>query len=141
MRSMITIGVFFALVLTISLVLPQPASGSSVKEDSSVVVQDESTSKLDELTKRVEKLELEKTTLDLQVKTQSALLADIYGWLRSLPSASLLLNANLDEARRDGFTKAGPNPRSKEKVLDSLQKFSLALNALNPANSTAAKKK
>ncbi len=91
---------------------------------------------LEDLTKRVEKLEADKAVLEVKIKAQAKLLGQIYAWLRSVPEACAALEASVLEARKNGFEKAGPNPRAKRNVLEGLRSFADALNAKNPAKAT-----
>ena len=71
-----------------------------------------------EQTKRLEALET------AQARTEA--------WFRGLPPALEALHGKMAQARKDGFEKAGPNPRSKKAVLDGIQAFSRALAPVLP---------
>ena len=135
MRTTVSLSLALIFVAGLLFVDMQAASGAG---ESELRMQDETAQKLAELTKRVEKLESEKATMEVKMKAQSALLADIYGWLRTLPETCTALDQALSNAQKNGFEKAGPNPRAKKQVIRGLKSFAMSLNAGNPAK---AKKK
>lgn len=59
-------------------------------------------------------------------------------WFQSLGPALNALHGKMDEARKNGFEKAGPNPRAKKAVLDGIQSFSKSLSPKASAPETAA---
>ena len=85
---------------------------------------------------KVEKLTLENATLTSKIRTHEAVLADVFVFFRALPKACEALDKKMDEARQNGFEKAGPNPLSKTDVLDGIKHFTIALRAADPTRPT-----
>jgi hypothetical protein len=83
--------------------------------------QDESAAKkIDTLTKA---LELEKKrTADLERRVERIEL-----WFVAVRSASELLDASADAARRNGFEQAGPNPQARTNILEGMKGFAAEL--------------
>ncbi len=137
MRRLTTFGFILATISVLSLLNISAATGAAVTASP----QDEMAQKLEALTKRVSELEASKVAMEVKVKTQGALLGEVYSWMRSLPSASSALVKSMDEARKNGFEAAGPNPMAKTNVLEGLKSFAEALNASNPAKKATKKGK
>lgn len=96
-----------------------------------------------DLGERVEKLEKQLEAADAQSEEQAKQIASLQeaqaltsAWFKGLPPAIAALNEKMDQARRDGFEKAGPNPRSKKAVLDGIKSFA---HSLAPAKIEAEK--
>jgi hypothetical protein len=87
-----------------------------------------------DLGERVEKLEKQLLAADARDLVQAKQIADLQeaqartaAWFKGLPPALEALNQKMDDARRDGFEKAGPNPRSKKAVLDGIKAFTRSI--------------
>lgn len=130
--KILTLFLMTGLGLTAAAVVP-PAVATPVS------IQDEDppagSDPISDLEQRVEALEKANGELTARLQAQEELLAKAYAWMKSLPGAGAALRAKVEEARRDGFEKAGPNPRSKKAVLDGLAAFAGAMSAANPAAS------
>ncbi len=131
-----------AMVLGLTFVIPFQTSGANESSTTPPASSaDELQDQLEDLAKRVTQLESAKLSLEIKVKTQGELLGEIYGWMRTLPAASEALRGSLETAKKNGFAKAGPNPRAKNNLLDGLKEFAKALSASNPAKPKTPKKK
>jgi hypothetical protein len=93
--------------------------------------QDESAKKIDLLTRA---LEVEKRrTIEIERR-----LDRIDAWFRSMRSASELLDAAANEARRNGFEHAGPNPMARTNVLEGMKGFAAEITRTIPVPLDAA---
>jgi hypothetical protein len=83
--------------------------------------QDETAKKIDALTK----------ALEIQTRRTSELAARvdrIESWLLTVRTASALLDGAADEARRNGFESAGPNPAARTNVLEGMKGFAAEIS-------------
>ncbi len=128
--------IFIASALALLLVAFNPGSRAAESPATTLAPQDELTERVKKLEERVDKLESEKAALELSVAAHQKLLKDTFSWLASLPKAADALSDGMDQARKLGFEAAGPNPKAKAEVLESLKGFARALNAGNPASTS-----
>ena len=122
-------------LMTLVLALGLGLTAVSVVPPVAAAPQDEepSTDDVAALEKRVAELEALNKGLVERMDAQQELIDRAYAWMKSLPAAGSMLQEKVAAARRDGFEKAGPNPRSKKAVLDGLHDFAAALSTANPA--------
>jgi hypothetical protein len=68
-------------------------------------------------------LDLEKKkTAELQARVER-----IENWFAMVRSASDMLDSAVNEARRNGFESAGPNPLARTQLLDGMKSFAVEL--------------
>ncbi|MEZ6196284.1 MAG: hypothetical protein R3F20_11260 [Planctomycetota bacterium] len=86
------------------------------------------------LEKQVLEAQTARQELELRTKKLEDDLATVQAWLGGLPAALTALDGKMNDARRDGFEAAGPNPRAKKAVLDGIKSFAATLSqGLKPA--------
>lgn len=123
--KLLTLVIVLGLGMTAVSIVPPVAAAPQEEEPSSDDVA--------ALEKRVAELEVLNKGLSERLDAQQELIDRAYAWMKGLPAAGSMLQQKVAEARRDGFEKAGPNPRSKKAVLDGLHGFAAALANGNPA--------
>ncbi len=126
--KILTTLMMIGLGLTAASLVPPAAAIPGLRQD-----EDPPAESGPSLEERVEALERENAGIKAELKAHQEQLTRTYNWLRLLPAAADALDAKMDQARRDGFEAAGPNPRSKKAVLDALKDFATAMKTENPA--------
>lgn len=133
MKTRVIFLVVIAVLMAPVVGLYQPGAKARALQDA----QDEN----DELRRRVRKLEEHMALVDANLANHQELLKGIFGWFRELPTKCTTLDESMDNARKNGFEYAGPNPRAKSNVLDGLKSFAKSLRNGNPAFPQASTKK
>lgn len=120
-RYLSVVTILAALVLLVGFASPRDTRTQDLEE------------RIQALEAQVQELKAGRETVEQNLKAHQDILAQVFGWFRQLDGACNALNGSMDSARRNGFEKAGPNPRAKTNVLDGLKIFAQTLKAGNPA--------
>ena len=115
-----------ALIVPVLMVEGESQAVARLRE-----TQDENTG----LRKQIADLERRLTVAETNIATNQVLMKKIFTWFRALPATCEALDGAMNDARKNGFEYAAPNPRAKTNVLDGLKAFAAALESGNPAAS------
>ncbi|MEW6741386.1 MAG: hypothetical protein AB1486_01390 [Planctomycetota bacterium] len=111
------------LVISLALLVVTGVAPQALQDQEPVPVEKQ----LEELRQALDAERLARGALEERVVGLEAQVKALLAWTSGLDRASSLLSAAVENARKNGFEAAAPNPRARTDILEGMLAFSRAL--------------